>query len=348
MNLPTVLFVSIILIAIIIVIVFWAAARTRAALRRKYPPVGQLVDVGGYRLHLDCQGEGSPTVILEGGAGAPGVYWALVQPEVAKITRVCAYDRAGFGWSEPSLKPRTAAMLVDELHTLLQKAGIAGPYVLVAHSLGGYISRQFAQKYPHKVVGMVLVDSNHEQQFQRFPQKVRDMAQMMFGRSAPLPLKLLMALVQAIQALKPASVPANNNLPRQAAETFEALQKANPNLMDRMKAEIAPLVRGEVQPLASLGDLPLVVLTHGIPQPAPNMPAEVNEAYEKSWQEMQAELARLSTNGKQIIATESGHDIHIDQPELVIAAIREVVAAARARLQPGDPTTASAVVDRLN
>jgi alpha/beta hydrolase fold len=114
----------------------------------RYPPPGQLVDVGGERLHIDCVGEGSPTVVLESGLGGSSLDWRLVQPELGKTTRVCAYDRAGMGWSDPSPQPRTPRQIADELHTLLTHAGIAGPYVLVGHSLGGKNVRLFALTHP--------------------------------------------------------------------------------------------------------------------------------------------------------------------------------------------------------
>lgn len=130
--------------------------------QRKYPPLGQRLDVGGYRLHLNCTGEGKPTVVFDSGAGNSSLDWLLVQPEVAKFTKVCTYDRAGYGWSDPSRLPRTSQQSVDELHTLLVKAGIEPPYVLVGHSRGGMNVRLYTSQYPEEVVGMVLVDSGHE------------------------------------------------------------------------------------------------------------------------------------------------------------------------------------------
>src|SRR5829696_10339136 len=129
-----------------------------AADAKAYPPPGQLVDVGGYRLHINCTGSGSPTVVIESGWGDSSAAWGWVQPEVAKTTRVCTYDRAGMGWSEPSPEPRTAREFAKELHTLLAKANEPGPYVLVGHSMGGYTVRVYAHDYPEEVVGLVFVD----------------------------------------------------------------------------------------------------------------------------------------------------------------------------------------------
>ncbi len=125
------------------------------------------VDVGGYRLYLQCIGAGSPTVVLEAGLGSPSEVWGLVQPGVARFTRVCAYDRAGVGGSDAGPRPRTSGTIVAALHTLLRRAGVGGPYVLVGHSIGGFHARLYAHRYPREVAGMVLVDASHPDQLAR-------------------------------------------------------------------------------------------------------------------------------------------------------------------------------------
>jgi pimeloyl-ACP methyl ester carboxylesterase len=127
--------------------------------RRTFLPPGQLVDIGGYKLHIHCTGKGSPTVILDAGRVAFSSHWGWVQPEIAKTTRVCAYDRAGYGWSDPGPEPRTGLQMTRELHALLQSADIDGPYVLVGHSMGGIYAMFYATGYPDEVAGIVLVDS---------------------------------------------------------------------------------------------------------------------------------------------------------------------------------------------
>jgi hypothetical protein len=128
---------------------------------RRYPALGEMVDVGGYNLHLNCTGKagGAPTVVLDSGLGGTVLDWQLVQPELAKSTRVCTYDRAGMGWSDPGPQPRTSRQIVKELHTLLGNAGVRGPYLLVGHSFGGTNMQVYASQYPDEVAGMVLVDS---------------------------------------------------------------------------------------------------------------------------------------------------------------------------------------------
>src|SRR5688500_14536318 len=127
-----------------------------------YPPPGRLIDVGGYRLHLQCVGTGSPAVVLDAGLGDMSLAWNLVQTEMGQTTQVCAYDRAGMGWSDPGPQPRTPGHIARELHTLLTNAGIPGPYVMVGHSAAGKNVRMFALQYPEQVAGMVLVDTRSE------------------------------------------------------------------------------------------------------------------------------------------------------------------------------------------
>ena len=137
-----------------------------------YPPLGQMVDVGGYRLHINCMGTGSPTVVIDAGWGAWSLEWSWVQGEVAKTTQVCTYDRAGMGYSEAGPLPRNAEQFAMELHTLLERANIAGPYVMVGHSLGGLPVRVFTHDYPTEVAGVVLIDSMSPGQMAQPPTEI--------------------------------------------------------------------------------------------------------------------------------------------------------------------------------
>ncbi len=136
-----------------------------------YPAPGTLIDVGGYKLHSYCLGTGKPTVILDSGLGASLTWWTLVQKEVSQFARVCSYDRAGYGWSDASPKPRTSKVIVEELHSLLQNSDIMPPYILVGHSFGGTNMKLYANTYPEDVFAVVLVDSAHEKQCERYEEQ---------------------------------------------------------------------------------------------------------------------------------------------------------------------------------
>src|ERR671916_1658817 len=152
--------------------VYQAIATERA--ERAYPPPGEMVDVGGYSLHINCVGQGSPTVVLDAGSGGFSAQWVRVQREVSDTTRVCAYDRAGMGWSEMGPEPRDAKQISGELHALLNGADIEGPYVLVGHSFGGLYMQTYAARYPDEVAGVVLVDSSTEPEQFSQPPEARD------------------------------------------------------------------------------------------------------------------------------------------------------------------------------
>jgi pimeloyl-ACP methyl ester carboxylesterase len=137
--------------------------------RRSHPMPGRLVDVGGYRMHIDCIGQGSPTVVLDSGLGDSFISWQKVQPEIGQFVRVCSYDRAGMGYSEPSSHARTSLVFAEELHQLLHNAGVPPPYVLVGHSMAAYDIRLYASHFRDDVIGIVFIDGSHPDQLQRFP-----------------------------------------------------------------------------------------------------------------------------------------------------------------------------------
>jgi pimeloyl-ACP methyl ester carboxylesterase len=143
---------------------------------RTFPPPGQLIDVGGYHLHLQCAGQGSPTVVLETGLGGWSTHWALIQPTLAQQTRVCSYDRAGLGWSDPGPQPRDAQQIASELRTLLRNAGVPAPFLLAGHSNGGLYARMFARRYGDEVAGLVLADPTAPELFERLPAARADLS----------------------------------------------------------------------------------------------------------------------------------------------------------------------------
>lgn len=291
------------------------ATRDRAA----FPPPGQLVDVGGHRLHLYCTGEataGRPTVILETLSGGIGAYWGWVQPEIAKQTRVCSYDRAGRAWSEPASEPLSLAQTVRDLHTLLANAGVDGPYVLVGHSIGGIYVRKYAADYPNEVVGMVLVDASHPEQFARYPE-LWEANESFLRLSALFPWLARVGLFRLYFAT--GGTLDMGDLPPAALGVAKAVW-STPAYFESQRAEgmAGPAIFADGRELGDLGDLPLVVVSAGAQQPA-------------MWAGLQAELATLSTNAQHITVDQATHSSLAFNPQdaqATSAAILQVVEAA--------------------
>ncbi len=279
-----------------------------------YPPPGQMVDVGGYRLHINCTGAGSPTVVIDAGLGAWSAVWSSwVQPEVAKTTRVCTYDRAGMGYSEVGPLPRTVAQFANELHTVLHHAGISGPYVLVGHSLGGLTMRVFAHEYPAEVAGVVLIESMNPRQAKPSatgtPPQTTSKSN---GRSIlTLPARIgLLRLLAGPLDLKSGLSP--------EVENYFVAFSVTPRAIQTTLDEAAGMPESFLQAGAvkTFGDVPLVVLSRGLD-------------VDQDWQAMQTELLQLSSQSEQLIADKSGHSIELDQPDVAVAAIVKMVAQLR-------------------
>ncbi len=282
----------------------------------RYPPIGKRIDLGSYRLYLHCTGinfPGRPTVILEAGLGDTSLVWSKVQPEVAAFARVCSYDRAGYGWSDNGSLPRTAERMIQEMDTLLTTAGVPGPYVLVGHSYGGFLMHHYTSTYPQQVVGLVLVDAAHPEQYQNLELR----QEMVKARqrlspclpSAPFGIMRIFGLLDGLAAMYPPAVQ-----PMVKAHLYQT------RFCQTIENEYAVLEESFTQVSASqrsFGDLPLVVLTHGLPLPDPQA--------EQAWQALQKDLATNSSNSTHRIATGSGHHIHLEQPDLVTTAIRQVL-----------------------
>lgn len=320
----------ILLLVILIALGFLYETQARAADLSRVTPLGQLVDVGGHRLHLVCTGEkqeGQPTVVLESGVGGWSMHWHTFQQEVAQLARVCAYDRAGYGWSEPGPTPRDGERIAAELRTLLENAGESGPYLLVGASRGGQYARLFRAAYPDEVVGMVLVDAEPEDLRFRSAYVKNTAAQNQTIFSA---LRTLTRLgVFRVLGGDPAQVPAFpclpslvSHLPAELHDAYLAVE-GQPACYDTLLAEEAATEQREAQVRRSgeMGDLPLVVLTRST---ATDLPPEVAEV-ETIWQELQQATAALSTQGRLVQATASGHDIQLEEPALVLDAIRSLL-----------------------
>src|SRR5467141_3413913 len=314
--------------------------------RRRFPPPGRLVRFNKRRMHIHVTGEGTPTVVFESGMVASCLSWTLVQPHVAEFTRAVSYDRAGHGWSDPAREPRTARQIAQELHTLLGAAGSLGPYVLVGHSFGGYVNLAFAHLYRNEVVGMVLVDSVHPAEWEN---PTREQLRMI---EVGLRCAWIAAWLARLGFVRFCLVRLARGSPRlgwAAASAFGvgmavAVQRIAGEVR-KLPAPILPIVRelwsqpknfmslgqhvaalpasaAQAAAVSSLGDLPLIVLS--------------GDHHAAPYTDWQRDLAQLSSSGRHLIAGDSGHWIHLDHPELVTGAIREVVTDARSAAQMED------------
>lgn len=306
----------------------WLAQR---ADDQRFPPPGRLLTVDGLTMHVDCRGSGRPVILLEAGLTAGSWSWGTVFDALAQRTEVCAYDRPGMGWSEPINRVADAGEVADRLHGVIEAAAIEGPYVLLGMSAGGVYVREYYARYPDDVVAMVLVDSAHEQQGDRLaPFPGSEEVERMVGwciRLQPI------GVVRAVDGL-------SMMFDRQPGITEEA----RPLLMSRvnqshycasMLAE-SQSFEGEIhdpRPPAALGDLPLVVLSQGKEAEGDETFGFTDEqarAQRQVWDELQEELAALSTHSRRLIAEHSGHPIQFEQPELLIDAVGGLIDELRA------------------
>jgi pimeloyl-ACP methyl ester carboxylesterase len=277
---------------------------------------GQLVDVGGHRLHLVCTGSGSPTVVLEPGAGAMAANLGWITPSVARTTRVCAYDRAGRGWSDPTDTPRNGARIADDLHTLLHRAGVPGPYVLAGHSFGGLYALAFAARYPDEVAGLVLIDSTA-------PAPGTGPAAASGDGEAEL-LTRVGALLSTTARLGVSRLYARlafGDLPAQARSDVRTSIATSGTVRSTIDEYVAGSVSvRDAAALHSFGDRPLLVLTAGTGHAA-------------SWFVAQDHLATLSTDAVHRVIDGATHDGLIAEPQyaaVTTQAITDVVSSVRA------------------
>jgi pimeloyl-ACP methyl ester carboxylesterase len=304
----------------------------------RYPMRGQMVEVDGHRLHLDCEGEGQPTVVMDAGLGDSAVTWALVQPKVAEFTRACSYDRPGFGWSDEANVPRDSEHVARQLHELLANAGIAGPYILVGHSFGGLNQLVFRSLYPREVVGMVLVDSSHPDQLTRLPAATSIEAYAASTRYRPL--GAVFGLGRLLGWCRDDyTFPRVGDAWQKVAPEAIALDCRTATFRATRAEEFAFRESArEAGSTGSLGSLPLVVLSHDPRVGIGFMPETAAQA-EPAWDQMQEELRGLSTNSHRVIAAGSMHYVESYRPELVIAAIREIYNAATSGISIAAPTS---------
>ena len=316
--------------AILLGAIYEQTARRAAA--GQYPPPGQMVDIGGRRIHLNCTGGGSPVVILEAGADTSGSpLWEPIQQQVAQVTRVCSYDRAGIMWSDPGPAPRDGDAIATDLHAALTAAGVPGPYVMAGASMGGAYVATFARMYPDDVAGIVFVDASHPDQTARLVA-----AAAANDPAIPVLFRVLAALDWT--GLPRLLLPAER-IPELAPETSQAIAAYQPTSLTGAFAEAAAFEDSlrEAGLQRDLGDRPLVVLSRHKPWSAFTdeerrlsgfTEAQFN-ASEAAWADLQADEATWSTNSTHRTVDGSSHVIQLEHPDAVVAAIRDVVAQVR-------------------
>lgn len=294
---------------------------------------GQLIDVGGYRLHIYCRGEGQPVVIMDAGLGDSSYEWLDIQSSLAEHVKACIYDRAGYGWSEPAPQPRTSGHIAEELLILLTSVNLPAPYVLVGHSFGGYNMQVFARRNPELTAGLVLVDSSHPDQVERYlapPIRVKLAPEVNKGRHTRVHLarpKMHPKLPARLKGIVMAML--SHGVARRAiAEEYVNFRQS----------------ARDVKSAPPMPDIPLFVISRS-QRVWPE--GEKGNRMEALWLELQTELALQSPRHAHIIAGESGHHIHLDQPQLVLAAIRNVIDAARLTRDPPPTYYAGKVPKRL-
>jgi pimeloyl-ACP methyl ester carboxylesterase len=279
-----------------------------------YTMSGELIDVGGHKLHISCTGSGSPTVILEGGLGEPAAMMSgWIQPGVATATKVCVYDRAGKGWSEPAESPRDGVAIATDLHTLLSRAQIDGPYVLAGHSSGGVYVQVFASQYPDEVAGLVLLDSQPPDAIANLPGYAGEYDAIRRA-TALFPSVARLGVMRLSYASAAAGLPPEARAEERA---FWSTASHNRSLRDEVVGLKAALT--QAQALTSLGDKPLIVVT------------AVEDAH-AGWLPLQEKMARLSTNSVQRVIQDATHTSLIEDEgdaAISIQAILDVVDAVR-------------------
>lgn len=277
------------------------------------PAPGEMVVVDGRQMHLLCQGQGSPAVILESGMPGTSLGWASVIEDIASFARVCAYDRAGYGWSEAGPEPRTLRNITGELRDLLRTAQVGRPYVLVGHSFGGLVVQLYASRFPDEVAGMVLVDSSHPD-LARHTGRLDRMGRVAFRLKLLAPLgiaRLIIDVPSGNPESRPSSVRVMEKEHLATTRSFLTMASEGKGLRESLNqaAENRP----------RLGRKPLVVLTEG-------------RRRMEFWHAMQEQFTELSDDSEWQVVDGAGHFIHQDEPDIVVDAVRRVVESARGQL----------------
>jgi pimeloyl-ACP methyl ester carboxylesterase len=298
----------------------------------RYPPPGIMVPVSGHKIHLFCEGTGTPTVVMEMGSGEPKALFRPIQDKVAELTRACSYDRAGIGWSEPNLELHTIQDRGAELYTLLRNADVPAPYVLVAHSYGGLIARIFVRDHPADVRGLVLVDAA-EEGYVFLPDFLKAIkGGLALRQSSELLARLGVLRLRFLLNHQQFGIP-NDLFGDVRGEMIAFFSKPSFVRATADEGRSYLFVPNEMRRpggFGALSTIPLIVIRHGRPSDSILVPPGISQdQFEKLWAEGQERLRNLSSNSEIVVATKSGHMVNLDQPEFVIDAARRVVTAVR-------------------
>ncbi|PYR70928.1 MAG: hypothetical protein DMF88_01240 [Acidobacteria bacterium] len=315
-----------------------------------HPPPGRLIDVGTHSLHLHCSGEGTPSVIFDAALGASSLSWSLVQPAVARVTRACTYDRAGFGWSEPGPLPRTAGRIADELHILLARARVPPPYLLVGHSFGGLVARIFASRHAGEIAGLAFIEPAVPEEWTTPTAERRHLIERGtrlcgYGvTAARVGIARAVAALAGLGALAPAralvKVVSRGGLRREDEGILAPIWKlppesrrilrqtwTQPKFFEALGSQIATICDSAAEASRApvrWADVPLVVMSSAIA--------------DQQRLDADAALARLSSRGRHVLVAGTGHWIPLDAPQAVIDAVmgmvQEIRGLAAARSQP--------------
>ena len=295
---------------------------------RVHPPAGSFYTVDGTRMHLDCEGAGSPTVILEAGLGDDGLQWRKVQPALAKLTRVCSYDRAGYGWSEVRGGTRDSAAITGELHALLQQAGITGDVVLMGHSAGGLHIRTYATKYPEGVKGLVFVDASTPGQFNELPAELTAADDLRWPK-----VETFLGIPRWRGECGQHEWTGKGTVESDTAQEVEWMKADDclVSVLTTTEAEEAafPLSGQEAEKTGPFGDTPILIFSEDTDfVPAfwlQFYSADLHAQFAKTWIGLQEGLKGLSTRSQRIVAKKSSHYVQVDRPEVVIAHVSEMI-----------------------
>lgn len=325
-------FLVILLMAVITLLAI-VGTSTKSEVHESFPMPGRLVNVGSHRLHINCLGNGEPTVVLESGGGSWSLDWHPVLEGLSSFSRVCVYDRAGFGWSESAEGERDFQTLVFELDRLLTNSGISEPFVMVGASLGGAVAQMYAQQFPRNVVGLLLLDARAK----------RSVSDLLAIEPSLLPPSIVASIAKIFT-----SINVTHGILRLTG-TEGILSVAHPNLSDypeeirtlyldssvfdkNIRATLGEALadsqsESQLDSVLDVGDIPLIVVTHGYENrfDSLDLSNEQRETIEKEWRRQQDELSKLSSKGKIVVAENSGHLIQLDQPELVVELVQELL-----------------------